>query len=665
MVSAVQPKGQYRPDIDGLRALAVMAVVLHHLSAKWVPGGFIGVDVFFVISGYLITKIISREIADGTFTFVRFYERRIRRLFPALLTVLAFVLVAGWFVLLPSDYLATLRASAATLLFSANILFWHVQADYFAADAKLNPLLHMWSLGVEEQFYLLFPIVLVMIHRWMPRWLVPAMLAGFSLSLALSIVFTPTSFVASYFLLPTRAWELLAGGLLAVIPIRQPGSRYWRELLALAAVLAILVPAFQYTQQTPFPGHAALLPVLGTATLIWLGGGASTAVSKLLQLRPVVYIGLISYSLYLWHWPLIVFARFQNGLQPLDEWLFALLALSIAMAALSHRFIEQPFRGGPAHHRPRVFAVAGMAMAVLVSVSVLGVKQQGFESRVSAEVLALDRQRTPEIPFQHCDGKLDGCPIGAREGLADGDRIVFWGDSHMLAWAPAIDKILKDRGISARLVMTSACPSLVGVANDMFPACERQNAWWVENLRNVDVVVMASFWARYQDENNNGFVRLGAEATGVITKGLPRTIDKLQGEGIEVLLIGPVPTYELSVPYLHANQAMLGQPVPGGKHIKDHNLQNREFYSTARGLSSRLKFIDPAEWICTPLCTVGTPPSMFYRDQHHLSISGAMFYSSRLGAVLDDQLAVDHHLPNKSQVDLGIALVNELAVGFE
>ena len=273
MVSTIQRPSHYRPDIDGLRAIAVIAVVLHHLSPTWVPGGFIGVDVFFVISGYLITKIISREIADGTFSFARFYERRIRRLFPALFAVLAFVLVAGWVLLLPSDYLATVRASAATLLFSANILFWNVQTDYFAGDAKLNPLLHMWSLGVEEQFYLVFPVVLLLIHRWIPRWMVPAMMAGFIVSLGLSILFTPTSFVASYFLLPTRAWELLAGGLLAVIPMRQVGTKFGRELLAFAALLAILVPAFQYTQQTPFPGYAALLPVLGTAALIWLGGG--------------------------------------------------------------------------------------------------------------------------------------------------------------------------------------------------------------------------------------------------------------------------------------------------------------------------------------------------------------------------------------------------------
>lgn len=360
MVSAEQSKDHYRADIDGLRAVAVMAVVLHHLSPSWVPGGFIGVDVFFVISGYLITGIIRREMRDGSFTFGRFYERRIRRLFPALFTVLAFVLVAGWFVLLPSDYLATLRAAAATIVFSANIHFWQVQTDYFAFDAKLNPLLHMWSLGVEEQFYLLFPGVVLLIHRWIPRWLVTAMLAGFFLSLALSILFTPTRFVASYFLLPTRAWELLAGGLLAVMPLRQITSRPWAELLTWAALLAILVPAFHYTQATPFPGHAALLPVMGTVVLVWLGANRQLTVSALLRLRPVVYIGVISYSLYLWHWPLIVFAKFQNGLNPLDQgWLIALLLLSVGLAALSHRLIETPFRKSSAMPRRWLFAGGG------------------------------------------------------------------------------------------------------------------------------------------------------------------------------------------------------------------------------------------------------------------------------------------------------------------
>lgn len=220
MVSAIQRPSHYRPDIDGLRAIAVIAVVLHHLSPTWVPGGFIGVDVFFVISGYLITKIISREIADGTFTFARFYERRIRRLFPALFTVLAFVLVAGWFILLPTDYLATSRAAAGTVVFSANFVFWRDLGEgYYAADAKLNPLLHMWSLGVEEQFYLLFPVFLLLIRRYARRWLVPALVASFTLSLSLSVLLTPVKPVASYFLLPTRAWELLAGSLLAVLSV--------------------------------------------------------------------------------------------------------------------------------------------------------------------------------------------------------------------------------------------------------------------------------------------------------------------------------------------------------------------------------------------------------------------------------------------------------------
>ncbi|UWX04053.1 acyltransferase [Pseudoxanthomonas sp. NC8] len=201
-----QRDSAYRTDIEGLRAVAVMVVVLHHLWPQLVPGGFIGVDVFFVISGYLITRIIRRDMDDGRFTFIGFYERRIRRLFPALLVVLGFVLVAGWYLLPPSDYLTTFRASAGTTLFAANLMFWRdLERGYFATDAKLNPLLHMWSLGIEEQFYLLFPIVLLLIHRYARRWLAHALAAGFVLSLGLSVVMTPIKPVASFFLLPTRA----------------------------------------------------------------------------------------------------------------------------------------------------------------------------------------------------------------------------------------------------------------------------------------------------------------------------------------------------------------------------------------------------------------------------------------------------------------------------
>lgn len=210
-------------------------------------------------------------------------------------------------------------------------------------------------LGVEEQFYLVLPVVLVLTHRYAQRWLVPALVAALLLSLGRSAVLTPIRSVASYFLLPTRAWEMLAGRLIAAVVIPQPRRQIWRESLAILVLLAIVGPAFLYSEYTEFPGYAAVLPVAGTVVLIWLGTGHATHVGYLLQLRPVVYIGLISYSLYLWHWPLIVFARLQSGLQPSDQSLPMLLALSMGLAALSHRFIEARFRkSGAATQRPKL-----------------------------------------------------------------------------------------------------------------------------------------------------------------------------------------------------------------------------------------------------------------------------------------------------------------------
>lgn len=316
-----------------------------------------------------------------------------------------------------------------------------------------------------------------------------------------------------------------------------------------------------------------------------------------------------------------------------------LLALSIAMAALSHRFVEKPFRGGPATRRSRVFATAGVAMIALLCVSVLGVRQQGFESRVSAEVLALDRQRRPEIPFQHCDGKLDGCPIGSEDHASSGRRIVFWGDSHMLAWAPAIDKVLKDHGVAATLVMTSACPPLVGVANDMFPACEKQNARLVASLDGVDAVVMSAAWNRYQDAFNDGRVRAGDDTTGIITRVLPRTIKALSEKGIDAYLIGPVPTYQDSIPRLMAHDAMNGGRGVTGKSVDDHYLANHEFYSVASDIGALVPLIDPAEWMCTPHCAVGQGSEVFYRDEGHLSIAGAVRLSDQLADALAALLA--------------------------
>ena len=286
----------YRRDIDGLRAIAVLAVVFHHLSAPLVPGGYVGVDVFFVISGYLITSIISREMAEGRFTFTGFYERRARRIFPALFAMLAVTLAAGYFLLLPSDMVATLRGALGTLFFASNVVFWRdMAAGYFAAtDAALNPLLHTWSLAVEEQFYVFFPILLLLCYRYARRHIVWVLIVGAAVSLGSAALLVKNKSVAVFFLSPFRAWELLAGSLLAFNAVPLLRSRALRELIAAAGFAAIVVACFLFDSKTTFPGLTALVPVLGAVAIIHAGASGSSFVGNLLQLRPMVCVGLIS-----------------------------------------------------------------------------------------------------------------------------------------------------------------------------------------------------------------------------------------------------------------------------------------------------------------------------------------------------------------------------------
>lgn len=273
-------------------------------------------------------------------------------------------------------------------------------------------------------------------------------------------------------------------------------------------------------------------------------------------------------------------------------------------------------------------------MALFLGVSVLGIAGNGFENRVSADVRALDSQRRPLVPFQQCDGKVDGCPIGQPGRPGDSDRIVFWGDSHMLAWAPAIDRILKDNGISARLVWTSACPAILDVANVRFPDCRRQNAQIERTIANADVVVMASDWNRYQ----NRPVRVNGSDPLVLGQDLPRTIAHLNHLGKQVYLLGPVPTYDTSVPYLHARKRMQGEADSAPKPAATHYALSLAFLRAAKTIKSPHTLIDPAHWMCVPDCAVVQGETAFYRDDNHLSVAGALHYADKLAAALSPAL---------------------------
>src|SRR5574343_93493 len=334
---------KYRRDIDGLRAMAVIPVMLFHAGVPIFPGGFVGVDVFFVISGYLISTLIIQDLRQGSFSLAAFYERRVRRIMPALVIIMLFSVPAAWVLMPPADLKDFTESLAAVTVSLSNVLFWS-ESGYFATDAELKPLLHTCSLGVEEQFYLLYPIILVWVHRHRHHgpWLL-GMLGLASLAFAQwQVVHQPQ---AAFFLLPARFWELLAGGLAAFVLLDRPAiiSHALRPVGSAIGLLMIVAAALLFDSDLPFPGMSALLPVAGSVLVI-LCAGPDNFVGRLLGSHPLVGIGLVSYSAYLWHQPLLAFARYRE--HSLDAGILGplLCLLSLILAWFTWRFIERPFR---------------------------------------------------------------------------------------------------------------------------------------------------------------------------------------------------------------------------------------------------------------------------------------------------------------------------------
>lgn len=634
------PQFKYRPDIDGLRALAVLAVVFHHLSARLLPGGYVGVDVFFVISGYLITAIISREIAEDQFTFKRFYQRRIRRIFPALFTVLIFTMVAGYFILLPSDYAAMLRAVLGTLFFFSNMVFWHDLANgYFAAtDTKLNPLLHTWSLGVEEQFYVVFPCLLLIVNFYFRKHVVWILVAGALVALVAAELQIGKHPASVFFLSPYRAWELLAGALLAYHALPELRNQFQREVVAVLGLLAILVPCFMYTPQTRFPGLSALAPVLGSVAIIYAGRGALTSVGRLLSWRPVVYIGLISYSLYLWHWSLIVLTQHQIEMGALTIYKPALLIVSLMLASLSYHFVEQPFRHNRVVTRKTVFSLALGFSILLAGVSVAGLLNNGFVTRFDPAVSRYDDARSPDIPFVDCDGRATGrwCQLGATNRAA---TVMVWGDSHALAWAPALDVSLNHQGLSAIFAPVSDCAPVFNADSSNNIVCRDKSLsieLYLSKHTEIKTVVLSAMWSRYFGVDGplsvvDGDQLLKGEAAA--RQAFLSTLQWLKAHGKKVVLIGPVPVYDMNVPLALAF---------GSAHHHDFVFSNADvqykknelFFEIGNKFLSGagVRLLDPISWMCNEQCVVESDGVALYRDVGHLSVAGAMQYQPDIEA---------------------------------
>ena len=380
---------QYRPEIDGLRALAVAPVILFHAGLGPFDGGFVGVDVFFVISGYLITSIILGEMAAGSFSLTGFYERRARRILPALLLVVAACIPFAYLWMLPSDLEDFFRSVAAVATFSSNIHFW-LESGYFDASSEVKPLLHTWSLAVEEQYYILFPLLLLGLRKLRERAAVPILAAIFLLSLAASDWGARAEPSAAFYLLPSRAWELLVGVFVALY-LHKHGLPRLRVLSGVASIIGVFLIAlsvFALEPRTPFPGLFALLPTLGTALVI-LFATERTLVRKLLSSKALVGLGLISYSAYLWHQPLLAFARYRFF--ELEPWaLWVIVAATLALAAATWKFVELPFRNRDRIATRMIFRGSAAALVAMISIGFAGTAIETSPGRESARVLSYE-----------------------------------------------------------------------------------------------------------------------------------------------------------------------------------------------------------------------------------------------------------------------------------
>src|SRR5258708_4447932 len=458
----------YRPDIDGMRAVAVMLVLVFHFSLLTaVNAGFLGVDVFFVISGFLITSILLEQLEAGSFSFGTFYLSRIRRLAPSLLVVLLIVMFVGSCLLFPSEFIELSKQVLASQLYAANFYFWRT-INYFGLGVHEVFLLHTWSLAVEEQFYLIYPACILLLRRYFDRhfWLLISI--GFLLSFCLNLIFVANKPEATFYLLPTRAWELFAGALVVPVAGKCTGGRSVKEMIGLLGAVLIIIGVTCYRSEYHFPGFYALLPTLGAVCLLLSGRFGNTTIARLLSCKPVVHLGKISYSLYLIHWPVNVFAS-----QLIDDyslkWRISMFAVSIVFAEFVYYAVETPARRRKilATRKALLFSYAGGLATTILAVSIVFISR-GLPERYPAEVLRLagfvNDRADPLTECEFAPQSIESAKMSCRLGLS-GKRATWliYGDSHAWAAQAVFDKWLKLNGQSRLLMFYHACPPVNGI----------------------------------------------------------------------------------------------------------------------------------------------------------------------------------------------------------
>jgi peptidoglycan/LPS O-acetylase OafA/YrhL len=685
MESIAVPSHQrsYRSDIDGLRALAILPVVLFHAGVRQLSGGFTGVDIFFVISGYLIGGNIYGDVLRGTFRYATFYQRRAKRILPALYVVLLALLLLGCLLLSP-DELRDLGKNATATVASVSNLFFSRGVGYFASKADENPLLMTWSLGVEEQFYLVIPLLMVWLMRLRPRLVLPCIGLVAVGSFALSCYQLQHSPMSAFYLLPARAWEIAAGVMLALVEIRasqkrsaaamrsHPSTRMRPSVVlegvAWCGLALLLLPFFLLTSFTPFPGPAVLPSV--AACFVLLATPGAWVHRRLLSLPPLTFVGRVSYSWYLWHWPLLSFLRIVLG-RPLPvSWALAVAVFSLALATLSFYFVERPFRSSRLAPAPLLLRYGAASLLFLAGSFILW-RTDGLPGRYPSTA-KLDSDKLQQV--------RDPCLARGNEEIPRGDKVcvgaktaqrevALWGDSHAAALAPALRSVVATHGYGLEVYALTTCPPLLGAApayrdNPAHVAhCIAFNERVLERLQadsSVRTVALEAFWessiagrSLRTAGHTEFFPSSDAQETDrIFVQALERTIDALEHSGKHVILFGDVPTFDIDPLWrmrssrIPARRWLISrlEPAylldPGADKPSDDMAE----FVRARSLL-RVVALDRPEaelWeMHSPLCDVRGQAEMcvyskgdvsFYMDDNHVTAAGGLVALSEYSA---------------------------------
>ncbi|AZP52375.1 acyltransferase [Rahnella aquatilis] len=643
----VSTSHRYRSDIDGLRALAILLVVLYHSGVTLFSGGFIGVDIFFVISGFLIGGIISKEFHNSTFSYYNFYARRIKRIAPALLTMLLLCSIFSYYFLSPLELIDFAKYSVATILSVPNIALWKGM-DYFSTNSDLNPLLMTWSLGVEEQFYIFLPLIFSLcIARRIKLFTATIFITIVSFLLCLYITNIKPS--PAFYLLPTRAWEMGVGVAIALKQNEIYNIGFIKKnkpLCFLIGTILVLSCSIFLDNNTLFPGFIAVLPVLGASLIII---GESRASNVFLSNKPMVYIGIVSYSWYLWHWPFLSFTRMAyNGHPPVTITLFV-STLALILSYFSYKLVEVPFRKPMKASNKKIVLIYISTVSIFITPLILSMLFGGLKYRVNNEIIVSEKNRLISIS--------DKCLVANTQSLPDSsdcipnkdsESVALVGDSHAAALRGGVDIYAKNNNMSVYQLTKSSCPFLVDTPRyikripEHAELCNNFNKNVIKELidnKKIKVVIMSAYWDagislndtefgyhEYKNQNSDNNIT-------ALQKGLSKTIEILRNNGKKIIIVEDVPYFKFDVvkevinkniPLRYRFGELIGNPPESSQFSPKTIAKMADVKSTIESMKTHGAIIfSPEKNLCNLNgCQYSMNGISIYYDQQHLNMLG-------------------------------------------